>query len=67
MSNLQQIIAGLQIIAKYDERGYDVAAEHDVLYAGAKSASRMSEEDKQAMKDAGWGWNQEIDSFYIFV
>ncbi len=66
MNKLQEIAAGLQIIAKYGDR-HDVGAEHDVIMAGHIAAEKMTEEDKKAMEDAGWSWSDEYDSYTVFV
>jgi len=67
MSTLQKAITGLQIVAKYEQSGYDIAADHDIIYAGYDVADRMSEQDKQAMQEAGWRWDEGLGSFYLFV
>lgn len=67
MKKIEQVITGLQIVAKYDATGYSVAAEHDILYASVPDIDKMSEEDKQAIRDAGWSWDSSLPSFYIFV
>lgn len=53
---MNKILAGLQIIAKYDE-DFDTGAEHDEFFAGY--GIEMNEEDKKKMKELGWRWNEE--------
>ena len=67
MTRIQQIIAGLTIIAKYDGSDYSVAAEHDVLYAGGTLEDKITEEDKAAMLAAGWNVNTDVGGYQIFT
>lgn len=67
MNNLQKVIAGLQIVAKYEKTDYDVSAEHDIIYTAVSASELMSEEDKKAMIEVGWSWNDGLECFYIFV
>ena len=67
MTRIQQIIAGLTIIAKYEGSGYSVAAEHDIIYAGAEVSDKMTEEDKAAMLAAEWGYSDGLECYYIFT
>lgn len=60
------IIAGLQILAKYGEQ--NTCAEHDVLYAGPSfSRSYVSDEDKVALKSFGWHWSDDAYSWGFFT
>ena len=64
---MNKVLAGLQIIAKYDE-DFDTCAEHDEFYAGAgdqTAPSAMSDEDQKIMNDNGWHWDGE--SWRIFT
>lgn len=66
MTKVEQVSAGLQIVAKYGFE-HDINAEHDIIMAGIDAAPGMSEEDKAAMVAAGWAWMDEYDCFGIFV
>lgn len=59
---MNKVLAGLQIIAKYDE-DFDTCAEHDELYAGV--GIEMSDEDQKAMNEIGWRWDGE--SWRVFT
>lgn len=58
---MNQILAGLQIIAKYDE-DFNMCAEHDQIFAGVDI--EMSEEDQKVMKELGWFWSEESWSHF---
>lgn len=55
------IIEGLNIFAKYYTKpdGYNVGAEHDVIYAYATD-NVISEEDLNRLVELGW--HQEVDT-----
>lgn len=51
-----QLITGLQILEKYLNRGlhgFDVAAEHDIIYVHIE-ADLVSEEDAAQLTSLGW-------------
>lgn len=53
------------IFAKYEAEGWaEVAAEHDILYAGPKNFSEVSDEDKARLKELGWHTDIDLKSFY---
>ena len=62
---ISNLIAGLQIIAKYDNN--NVCAEHDVIYAGHSCWEDMSEEDCNAMETNGWHWDDDVQCYALFV
>lgn len=53
---MNKVLAGLQIIAKYDE-DFELCAEHDEVFAG--HGVEMNEEDQKVMDDLGWSWDGE--------
>jgi len=63
---LENILEGLQIIAKY-ESGYCCAAEHDMFYAGGDKYEEYSEEDKKKLDELGWGYDEGLSSLYACV
>jgi hypothetical protein len=64
MRHIDQIIAGLQIVAKYPNSDHDVCSDHDIIWAGTMD---MTDEDKHAMMAAGWHWDNQSDSFAHFT
>ena len=62
MTRIEELIAGLQIVAKYPHPSVD--AQHDIIYA---LASDVSEEDKKFMLDNGWHWEDEYECFGFFT
>lgn len=68
MGSVNTIIEGLQILKKYSE-DIDIAAEHDVFYAGFDNdIETVSKEDKEKLDNLGW-WKDEENGagFGIFV
>lgn len=58
---MNNVLAGMQIIARYDE-DFEICAEHDTIYAGAGIKTlpmAMTEEDRNAMEKFGWEWDGE--------
>lgn len=60
---MNKVLAGLQIIAKYDEE-FQVCAGHDEILAGI--GIELSEEDSKKMKELGWS-DYEGDGWRCFV
>lgn len=56
------------IFAKYERegRGYDISAEHDVIYAGPH-IKEVSPEDKQRLEQLRWFIDEETDCFYRYT
>lgn len=68
MSTLNQVIKGLQIIAKYErEDSYAVNAEHDIIYAGHVIFENISKEDRQELEKLDWHWDDDAGSWAKFV
>lgn len=59
---VEEVIAGLQIIAKYPKP--DIDAQHDMIYA--RCDGDMGHDDEAALKAAGWnisevgGWEYMV-------
>ena len=62
---IKNVIAGLTIIAKYDST--DICAEHDAIYAGASAWEAMTDAEYEQMEENGWHWDEDAQSFRIFV
>ena len=65
MSKRSHIIAGLEILEKYDPDGW-CDAQHDILY-GCPFDPKISEEDQEALKGLGWFLDEETESWAIFT
>jgi len=68
MANIKDVAQGLMILSKYvDIKDHcQVAAEHDVIYAGP-SKDEVSKEDLEALDKMGWKPDEEFDCFYHFT
>lgn len=53
---MNRVLAGLQIIAGYDE-DFELCAAHDEVFAGV--GIEMSEFDQKRMEDLDWSWDGE--------
>lgn len=53
---LKHMIAGMQILAKYDE-GAEISAQHDEFYVCGPSPGDMKEEDSSQLEELGWHWD----------
>jgi hypothetical protein len=62
---VRDVIAGLEIFARHGER--EVSAEHDVLYAGPSTKDALSDVERDTLRLANWFWDEEVDSWAIFV
>lgn len=64
----KDIIAGLQILVKYEKPTAHICAEHDEIFAGPNlTPDKISADDIKALNDAGWTWNPDSDSWHMFV
>lgn len=62
MAALNNIIAGLQVLLKYENY---FAAEHDQIWAGGPK--RLPAEEKKILEDAGWFWDGDVESWSHFA
>lgn len=62
---IEDIIAGLQIIQKYNPKSL-VYAEHDQIYAGCE-LHLFSSEDKEKLEAFGWFMEDENEGWSKFV
>lgn len=77
MANIRSVVEGLTIIARTGEiprglaeqgetdgmTGY-ISAEHDIIYA---PPCEPTEEEIIRLKELGWFWCDEVDSWAIFT
>lgn len=63
MATYNSMIEGLHILAKYEKKGLETSlagAEHDILYSGTETSTKISDEDKKQL--SGLGWHQDHSS-----
>jgi hypothetical protein len=60
LPRVEEIIRGLQLIAKYQPDA-EVSADHDVLYAGTPSA--MPQAERYQMANLNWIEDKEFDAW----
>lgn len=65
MATIAQVIEGLVIIGKY-EKG-DVAADHDVIWAGSGPETKVLKEDRDKLRDLGWFYDKKFEGWKKFV
>lgn len=60
---------GIEVLSKYvdDENRSALSAHHDQIYAGPDVADKISDEDKKRLEELGWGFDDEVDSYYAFT
>jgi hypothetical protein len=64
MARADEILKGLQILIKYNPKGW-CDAQHDVLYG--PEVENISDEDKQALLQLRWLYDASVDSWYVFT
>ena len=65
---MNNILAGLQIIAKYDEDFEISCADHDIIHANVRSGDQvLSDEDFSKMYDLDWMWDDEFPCWSHFT
>jgi hypothetical protein len=67
MAKTKDIIEGLQILSKYmNPNGYDVGAEHDILYVYVEGP-KPSGEDQLKLDKLGWHVDSDSGNWACFV
>jgi hypothetical protein len=64
VTRIEEVIEGLQILAKYSNC---IDAQHDVIYAGPGVASKVTAKDTIRLHQLGWHIDKEIDSWAKFT
>lgn len=64
-NRVRDLIVGLEIFQRHGEKS--VSAEHDVIYAGPSAKDKLEESDRDTLRAAGWFWDEEVESWAIFV
>jgi hypothetical protein len=72
MASLNAVIEGLEILAKYCEKGRDsheISASHDVIYAGpaCEGEGSIPEPDRKRLDELGWFYDKQTDCWARFV
>ena len=64
MGNAERVAKGLLIFLKYDPDS-DVCAEHDIIYAGVgrKVQDEITPEDQKELKNLGWFYEKDYESW----
>lgn len=65
MSSIKQIRLGLEIIEKYSPDDHPQFS-HDVIYAGVNTRDMMTEADKVALDEMGWGYDTKFNCWEHF-
>ena len=65
MASSQTIIDGLMYLQTFGD--CNVAAEHDIFYAGYDLVDNQSPRVVEKMEALGWFWDEEVDCWAVFV
>ena len=65
MSLATPVIEGLIILDKYEEN--ELAAEHDILFAGPDDTEKITAKDREQLEALGWFIHSDTDSWAHFV
>ena len=64
---MKTVVEGLQILLKYFPDG-DIAAEHDVIYAGGDNDDvSISDEDMKRLEELRWHYDESLPSWFHYV
>lgn len=61
-----KIYEGLRILLKYQPRS-DVAAEHEMIYAGGPKPDQLSDDDRVELTNLGWAYDIQVSSWRKFT
>lgn len=61
------LVIGACILAMY-QPNFEFDFQHDVLYAAdfEETVEKMSEQEITTMAEVGWGYDEELNSWYLF-
>lgn len=65
--NLKNLKDGLDILIAYGHTGYDLGAEHDVIYIYDARKSKMPLSDHRKLKKLGFHLSAKAEHWYIFT
>jgi hypothetical protein len=63
-NSFDDFIAAFTILKKYNNKGFVVDANHDVIYA---NVSTVSPDDEIALEDLGWHKDEDLDCWACFT
>lgn len=63
MVHIREVIAELTILARYGDN--QVFADRGMIYAGDTRAEEMVADDERRLKELGWGWCPEYESWCL--
>ena len=66
MSQIKEIIQGLQILSRYRLQNDWIAAEHDIIY-GPDLKEDVTPEDAKQLENLGWFFDEEFDCWAVFT
>lgn len=69
MASYSRVVAGLTILARYEPNGMeaDLAAEHDEIFASGVEPDKISQEDRDRLRELGWRWDKNVDSWVMYA
>lgn len=71
MASYADVIAGLEILAKHAANGrktHGIDAQHEIIFAGPDvTEDKLPLEDVEALKVAGWRWDQSVHAWARFT
>lgn len=65
MAGIHDVIEGLKILETYGAESVD--AQHDVIYTGPGSDKNVSKEDAKKLKNLGWRFDAQAESWARFT
>jgi len=65
MKHAEKLLKGLIILNEYD--GNEIAAEHDILFAGPTPAEIVNDYDTQKLEEYGWFIDGGAESWAFWV
>jgi hypothetical protein len=67
MATYSDVISGLSLFHHLEGDKHGVCAEHDELYAGETPPEDLTEDQRHALEQWGWDWDEQIGSWRRFV
>jgi len=64
-SPIQKVIEGLTILMKHGAT--HVEGQHDIIFAGPEIDASITEDEKTRLKELGWHFDEETDSWAKFT
>ena len=64
---VDRLIEGLALLREMAGVDFDVAGEHDTLYAGGPDPEELSKEETEALAELGWHWDTDYECWRKFI